>query len=999
MQNNTETKYWKGLNELSNDAEFQTSQNKEFAEDLPIDDFFGKVTEQSKSHRRDFLKALGFGVSAVAVAACNEAPVRKAIPYLVKPEEITPGVANYYASTCGGCTTGCSIVVRTREGRPIKVEGNDLSSLNQGGVCGVGHASVLSLYDSSKLKNPMLNGSSSTWADLDAFVIKNLEASAAAGKKITILTGTITSPSAKKAVGKLASKYSTVEHVTYDAVSASGILMANKTSFNKQVVPNYKFQDAKVVVSFGADFLGTWISPVEYTKNFMKNRKLHNGEKEMSRHIQFETGMSITGSNADVRIPVKPSQEGLAVVSLYNNIAKIAGAAQYGAEPIEFAGNILANTAQELWDNKGKSLVISGSNDVSVQLMVNAINSLLGNYGSTIDLDNPSFQKQGVDGDMSKLVKSMANGEVGTLIMFNVNPAYDYADAAAFKDAIAKVDFSLTFDNKVSETASLVTAIAPAHSFLESWDDNQAKAGLFSITQPTIAPIFNSRQWQESILVWAGEKMSYYKFIQENWKNEGFKKQSKFIVFQEFWDNAVRDGVVNMEPKASSSYSYSADLAGDVQQITKASKGLSGVAELKIYEKVGLKDGKQANNPWLQELPDPISKATWDNYIAISPKFAEEKGIKEEDVVEITTEKGSFKLPVLMQPGQAYGTVSVAIGYGREGEGKCADGVGVNVFQHNMASQGNWYGAIAVTNMTVTGEEYVLAQTQTHHSYEGRNIVQETTLENFLKDPHAGAESHAMDDTYSLWPDRDKRGHHWAMAIDLNACTGCGSCVVSCQAENNVAVVGRDEVRRRREMHWIRIDRYYSGDPESPEVVHQPMLCQHCDHAPCESVCPVLATMHSSEGLNQQVYNRCVGTRYCANNCPFKVRRFNWFNYTDNNKFDYNLNDDLGKMALNPDVVVRSRGVMEKCSFCVQRIQSSKLEAKMAGEPMKDGAVKTACQQSCPADAIVFGDVNDPDSEVNKLLHSGRNYFILEELNVQPGIGYQRQVRNKKSEA
>ena len=999
MQNNTETKYWKGLEELNQDAEFKASQNKEFAEDLPIDDFFGQVAEHSKSHRRDFLKALGFGVSAVAVAACNEAPVRKAIPYLVKPEEITPGVPNYYASTCAACSTGCGVVVKTREGRPIFVEGNEQSPISQGGVCAVGHASVLSLYDSSKLKNPMVKGSSTTWADLDKFVIENLEASAAAGKEITVLTGTVTSPSAKRAVEKLAAKYTTVKHVTYDAVSYSGILDANNKSFGKRVLPNYKFDQAKVVVSFGADFLGNWISPVEFTKNFMKTRRLTNGEKEMSRHIQFETNMSVTGSNADVRIPVKPSQEGLAVVGLYNNIAKIAGATQYGVETPEFAGNIIANTALELWKNKGKSIVISGSNDPSVQLVVNAINSLLESYGSTIDLDNPSYQKQGSDSEMMALVSRMNEGKVGTLLMADVNPAYDYADSASFIAGLEKVDMSLSFDNKANETGSKTTAIAPSNHYLESWGDSMPKEGVFGIIQPTIAPVYNTRQWQESIIKWAGESKSYYEFVQETWKNVTYPMQSKFITFQEFWDNSVREGIFKTEPKATKSYSYSADLAGDIQQISKAAGALNGVAELKLYEKVGLKDGKQANNPWLQELPDPISKATWDNYIAISPKFAEEKGIKQDDVVAVSTTKGSFELPVLMQPGQAYGTISVAVGYGRENEGKCADGVGVNVFQHNEASQGNWYGAISVTSIEKTGEEYELAQTQTHHSYEGRAVVQETTLEAFLKDPHAGAKGHTMDSDYSLWPDRDKRGHHWAMAIDLTACTGCASCVVSCQSENNVAVVGRDEVRRRREMHWIRIDRYYSGDAENPEVVHQPMLCQHCDHAPCESVCPVLATMHSSEGLNQQVYNRCVGTRYCANNCPFKVRRFNWFNYADNDKFDYNLNDDLGKMALNPDVVVRSRGVMEKCSFCVQRIQAGKLEAKMNGEPLKDGAVKTACQKSCPADAIVFGDVNDPESEVNKLLHSGRNFFVLEELNVQPGIGYQRLVRNKKSEA
>lgn len=1008
MENN-DKKYWKGLEELNKTPEFENLQKKEFAEELPVEELFNESTLTEATPRRDFLKALGFGVGAVTLAACNEAPVRKAIPYLVKPEEITPGIPNYYATTCNACSNGCGIIVKTREGRPIKVDGNPDSPISKGGTCAVGQASVLDLYDSGKLTGPKINGNDSSWDAVDNFVKGELNVIASKNRNIRILSSSITSPSTKKVIADFITKYPSAKHITYDAVSYSAIINANKNSFDKAVLPSYRFDKADLIVSFGADFLGTWISPVEFTKQYTGNKKLK--DKKLLRHIQFESGLSLTGSNADKRVPIRPSQEGMTLLGLYNNLTGMAGGSKLNAETPEYKGNAVAETARELWAAKGKALVVSGSNDVSVQVLVNAINSLLGSYGNTIDLDNPSYQRQGNDADMLELVKEMNNGAVDALILYGVNPSYDYPRAEEFNAGLKKVKLSVSFADRADETASKVNVIAPDHHYLESWNDSEAKKGIYSIIQPTISPVYNTRAAQQSLLNWSDNTITYYDFIRNYWNQNLFSKQSKALTFSDFWQSVVHDGVFStVEEASASSYSFNKDLNTVAETIVNASKNGSKT-ELSIYEPVALRDGKHANNPWLQELPDPVAKVTWDNFVAISKKQADELGLKENYMAVVKAGNYSVKLPVVIQPGQAYGTVSIAAGYGRTGAGKAGNNVGANVYPFVSLVNGSFQYMNPSVEITFTGERYELASTQTHHSIEGRPVVRETTLAEYAANPYAGSGNENKPHMYDLWDKREKNGHHWGMSIDLNSCTGCGACVVSCNAENNVAVVGRDEVRRRREMHWIRIDRYYtfnSGeeqltkekdinklqDFDDVSVIYQPMLCQHCDHAPCETVCPVLATMHSSDGLSQQAYNRCVGTRYCANNCPYKVRRFNWFNYADNDEFDYHMNNGLGKMVLNPDVTVRSRGVMEKCSFCVQRIQSGKLEAKMQNSKLTDGMVKTACQQACPGDAIIFGDINDSESQVSKLLRNERTFYVLEELNTQPGIGYMTKVRN-----
>ncbi len=1000
-------KYWKGLEELNNDPKFLQNKKNEFSEGIPLEEVLTEQDGELSSNRRDFLKYFGFSISAVALAACNKAPVKNVIPYVVKPENITPGVPNFYATTCGACSAGCSILVKTREGRPIKIEGNEESPLFKGGVCASGHASLLGLYDNERLRGPKAEGKDLDWNTLDAKVKDALVQS----KNIRIVSGTVNSPSTKKVIAGFTSKYPSTKHISYEAVSNAAMIEANKKAFGKAVIPGYRFDHAKVIVSFGADFLGTWISPVEYTKQWVTNRKVNNDRTEMSRHYQFESNLSLTGSNADVRIPIKPSAEGVALISLYNKIASLAGAPVLsGAQNVEFAVNMIENSAKELWAAKGHSLVVSGSNNLDNQLLVNAINSLLGNIGTTIDLDNYSNQHQADDAAFESFVSEMNNGSIDAVIFFNSNPAYSYYNAKKFEDGLKKVALTVSTSESLDETGVLCKFHAPAHHYLESWNDAEPKVGYFGLSQPTISPVFNTRQAQDSFLKWADISTDYYTFIQNNWKSTIL---SGAVIFETAWNTSLHDGFYVAPAKTASTYNMSALPTEAVNPAYAAYTSSKDKVELSLYSKVGLGDGTHANNPWLQELPDPISKVCWDNYATIGKVTADKFNLKDGDVIKIATKNGMVEnVPVLVQPGQANNTISIALGYGRS-TGKVAKYVGKNVYPLASFTGTTFNYVSADVKVDKTGDDYELPQTQTHHTIEGRSLIREASLKEYIKDPQAGNNEHAH--IISLWAERDSKGHKWGMAIDMNACTGCGSCVVSCNAENNVPVVGRKEVLNSREMHWIRIDRYYSfkdkdgkkstkekeynnaangTDFENVKVIFQPVMCQQCGHAPCETVCPVLATVHSSEGLNHMAYNRCVGTRYCANNCPYKVRRFNWFKYRENDKFDFNFNNDLGRMVINPDVTVRSRGVMEKCSFCVQRIQAGKLKAKLESRIVKDGDIKTACQQSCPSNAIVFGDMNDANSEISKLFNNDRSYVMLEEYNVQPAVTYLTKIRN-----
>lgn len=1049
------TTYWKGEDELLKTPEFQASVKNEFNEALPLDEIFSENNFELNANRRDFLKFFGFSVTAVALAACNKTPVKKAIPYLIKPEEVTPGVANYYHSTCGACATACGIRVKVREGRPIKLDGNEFSYSGKG-LCSTGQASILSLYDTARLSGPMKGKKELAWDEIDNEIVKSLSSA----KRVALITNTIHSPSALSVISDFSAKYPT-DHIVYDAVSYTGIISANETGFGKAVVPSYDFSKANVIVSFAADFLGTWISPVEFSKDYIKNRIPNaDASKKMSRHYQFESNLSMTGTNADIRFPMKQSQEALYLTTLYNLLAVKKGLTQIPvAKQMQLAGNVLENAAKDLLANESRSLVISGSNNPMIQQLVNGINMLLNNYGSTIDLINHSNQAKGLDSQFSTFVKDAANGKYDAVIFWNANPAYSYPKTDEFTQALSSIKTKISFASVPDETSEWVDFSCPDNHFLESWGDANPKVGRYQITQPTISPVFNTRQAEVSLLSWAGlgekpekdpfagkqimavkyDTSIYYTYLKNYWINtiSGVNSEDDF--------NAVlHDGVYNLPLSESNQLSYNVAVTSLASDIEKASKISADAIDLILYQKTAIKDGTNANNPWLQEVPDPVSKVTWDNYLAVPKSLAEKKGLQQGDLVRIKVGTTTIdRLPLHIQPGQANNTVSLALGYGRRGkvaEKGVFEKIGKNAYP--LATMNGLSREWVVTGVEIEKVDgtYELAMTQTHHTIEGRDLLREAT-ETDYKSNNAAGNDMPRPHLYTIWEKQEYKreghpGHYWAMAIDLNACTGCGACVVACSIENNVPVVGREEVRRRREMHWIRIDRYYAfantthadylpkGDSnfegdfitkekglaaidkkdkasggefahyENVKVIHQPVMCQHCDQAPCETVCPVLATTHSTEGLNQMTYNRCIGTKYCANNCPFKVRRFNWFRYNDNDKFDFFYNNDLGKMVINPDVTVRTRGVMEKCSMCVQRIQEGKLTAKRERRALNDGEIQMACQRTCPTNAIVFGDLNDKESEVSKLYRNERSYHMLEELNVQTSVKYLTKIRN-----
>ncbi|MBI2969012.1 MAG: TAT-variant-translocated molybdopterin oxidoreductase [Bacteroidetes bacterium] len=1044
-------KYWKSIDELRDTPEIQKLKENEFAELLPVHSVIENQAENGiASSRRDFLKLMGFSLSAAALSAC-EAPVVKSIPYLVKPEEIIPGVANWYASNYFDGTDYCPILIKTREGRPIKIEGNKDSKITGGAINARVQASLLSLYDTGRYKEPLKNGQPATWDECDREIAEKLSSISARGGNIRIVTSSLASPSAKKIIGEFIQRYSVqqagdeltagaepdsaaaamtqkfpannVKHIVYDAVSCSAIIRANEKFFGKTVIPSYRFDKAETIVSIGADFLANWISSIEYAQQYGKN-------KRQIKHFQYEAALTLTGCNADARIPVKPSQYGNILLGIYNIIAKETGAPVLSVNPVEFSGKI-EKSAMSLLGSKGKSLVVCGTNNIAHQIITNAINQLLGNYGNTIDLNNPDLTRQNDDSSMQEFITELKNGKIDAALFWNVNPVYSHPDGKDIENGLKNTGLTVSFALSPDETSSAIQYVCPDNHFLESWNDASPKPAHYGLCQPVISPLYKTRQFQESFLKWMGSNSDYYSYIRNYWKENIFPQQNKTVLFETFWKKALHDGIVEPESLILSNTALpvvetnNVLVEESVGKISGASEK-SGRFEIVFYQKTATGNGSHANNPWLQELPDPVSKVCWDNYLTMSPKQMEELGLnmrqgQEEvaDVVELTVSGNKVRVPVFPLPGQTYGTVGLAVGYGRTVSGKVGKGIGVNAYPLLRLEDGAMQYESADASVSVSVGKYNLASTQVHHTMMGRNIVRETTLEEYSKNPKAGNEETVIamhggeklpPALVNMWKDHEKNDQWWNLSIDLSACIGCGACTISCQVENNLPVVGKDEINRSRDMQWLRIDRYFSSDEkdgdldkmeipsdaENLQVSFQPVMCQHCNHAPCETVCPVAATTHSTDGLNMMAYNRCVGTRYCANNCPYKVRRFNWFEYDKYSKFkDINpAQDDMGRMTLNPDVVVRSRGVMEKCTMCYQRIQDGKLKAKREGRPLKDGEIATACEAVCPTHAITFGNALDESSRVAKLKPDDRKYTLLDELDTQPSVFYLTKVRN-----
>jgi molybdopterin-containing oxidoreductase family iron-sulfur binding subunit len=945
-------------------------------------DFLGR-----NSSRRDFLKVFGYSIASAAILASCKRPIQNAIPYVIQPPEVTPGKALYYASSFYDGHEYASIVVKTRDGRPIKIEGNNLSSFNREGTTARVQASVLSLYDDARLKGPREGNKPAEWELIDKKITDELAGINSKGGKIVLLTSGIISPTTIKLIHQFGESFKNFEWVTYDPISYSAILEANSLCFGKAVIPDYHFAKAKIVVSVNADFLGAWVAPVHFIPGYVSRRKLDNGEKDMLQHIHIESGMSLTGSNADRRIKIRPSEEKALLTDLYNRIAEKTGADKL---PGSVFKEDLSPLAGSLLASRGRSIVISGSNNIEIQIIVNMINSLLGNYTDCIDFHSNLNIASGIDNRTENLVTDLNAGKVGALIMYNVNPAYDYPEADKFIAGLKKAELTVNMAVKQNETVGKAKYECPVNHYLESWDDAEVIPGQLSLMQPCINQLFDTRSFQDSLLKWSGSSVQYHDYLMAAWEKEYFPG-SGISGFRNFWNSSLRNGV----------FSYNLPLAKQMVLDKEALRRVSGSSEdnqtgkfeIILTESVALGTGMHANNPWLMELPDPVSRQCWENVAAISISDAEKLGISTGMLVKLTED---LTLPAFIQPGQAEGTVSVSLGYGHTDSGQVCNNVGVNLYPHVRRADGRLVYGFVTDKIENTSRVTELALTQVHYSMEGRPIVRETELSKYRTDPSSGNELHKEfeKEHRTLYPEVRHNGFHWGLAIDLNSCVGCNACVIACQAENNIPVVGKDQVMRRRIMHWIKIDRYYSDTPDDPRVYFQPLACQHCDNAPCENVCPVSATNHSSEGLNQVAYNRCVGTKYCINNCPYKVRRFNWYRYTNNKAFDFNTASDLGRLVLNPDVTVRERGVVEKCSFCVQRIQEKKLQAKLEKRTLADNEIKTACMQACPSGAIVFGNLNDPDSKVSKLFSDPRCYHLLEELHTLPNTGYLTKVRN-----
>ena len=1013
-------KYWKSVEELNeNSSIVETLRNNEFVEEIPTDEFLSdkEALSSSSTTRRDFLKYVGFTTAAATLAAC-EGPVHKSIPYVLQPEQIVPGVADYYATSMFDGFDFANLLVKTREGRPIKIENNTIAGAKFAANARV-HASVLSLYDSMRLKRTKVAQKDATWQEADLKIKASLTDAKAKGGQIVLLTNTLASPSTEKLIAEFIAKNPTAKHVVYDAVSESAALDAFETVFGERALVDYDFSKANTIVSLDADFLGDWQGG-SFGSGYAKGRIPQAGK--MSKHYQFEANMTLSGAAADKRVPMTIANQKQALVKIYNIITgSVVSTRKVDNE------DVIVRAAQQLKAAGSKGLLVSGIQDKNAQLLVLAINQALASEAfSTIGTRQI---RKGSNEKVAQLVADMNAGSVHTLIMSGVNPVYTLADSSKFVSGLKKVKLSVAFTLREDETASITTIAVPAPHYLESWNDLILTKGTYSLTQPTIRPLFSSKQFQEGLLSWIGNSADYYDYIKAN---------AASYTNGASWNQTVHDGVaVGASAGASAS---SADYAGAANALAQ-SKPSNGF-ELVLYTKTGLGDGQQANNPWLQEFPDPITRVVWDNYVTVSKADADALKL-DNNIVANGGLNGSYatltvngikleNVPVIVQPGQAKGTLGMALGYGKKVGLKEEMQVGLNAY----AFYAGFNNLQSATIVAASGE-HEFACVQSQKTLMGRgDIIKETTLEIFntkeakewntvpmVSLDHKEVPATSVD----LWDSFDRSvGHHFNLSIDLNACTGCGACVIACHAENNVPVVGKSEIRRSRDMHWLRIDRYYSseetftednekkenfdglfgkkgslggfGEMESPadnpQVAFQPVMCQHCNHAPCETVCPVAATSHGRQGQNQMAYNRCVGTRYCANNCPYKVRRFNWFLYNGNDEFDFHMNDDLGRMVINPDVNVRSRGVMEKCSMCIQKTQLTILTAKREGREVAVNEFQTACSAACSTGAMVFGDVNNKEDQVAKLAEDKRMYHLLESVGTKPNVFYHVKVRN-----
>lgn len=1014
--NNKDVNYWRSFQELYNDPEVLEAKHHEFKEGT-TDDFDPK--NLSSLSRRKFLALLGAS-AALAGAACSDYRDKgEIVPYNVKPEEITIGKPNFYASTCTVCPNACGILIRTREGRPIKVDGNPDHPINKGKICSKGQANIMNLYDPERLKTPLKNSGSefeeTNWKNADNNIIAALSLSG--NKEIAIITNTITSPTSNKVLEDFKKKFPTTKIYSYEQFNDAIKNSAWQKCYGSGAYPLLKWNEAKIILALDSDFLGVENNRVETARLFSEGRSVDT--KKFNRLYVVESNLSLTGINSDYRLRLRPDAQFEFVMSLISEL-KSKGVINVALDTSTFSlssfatkynlkKEVLSDLVSDLTANKSKAIIDAGNSlPENVHIAVNILNAALDN-GSMFRKDavKNNFIEPSTLSDFEKLVTGMNAGNVAAVIHIDCNPVYQLPPDLGYEKALQKVSTIITLAERESETTNNSHYVLPVNHNFESWGDAKVRSGIFSLIQPVIAPLNNTRQKEAILLTWISGKSEtftetlYHDYLMNTWQSAIYPVVKSPLDFKRFWLGALHDGVILIDEPVNIAKDFSNSVLGQLSLTTVQPNGYTVV----LRESYQVGDGRMANNGWLQELPHPISKITWDNYAALSENTCKSLNVKDNDLVELNVDGRKLVIPVIMQAGTADDVVCIETGYGRKNSGTVASDVGfnANVIQSKNNFVTPWI--FKDVSITKTGSTYSLASSQEHHSFDipreqdlqiARKIIQEGTVIGYLKNPEFIRENNE-ERLPSVYDPHPYPGVKWGMAIDLNKCIGCGDCVIACNVENNVPIVGKDQVLKSREMQWLRIDRYYSGTAEDPSISVQPMLCQHCDQAPCENVCPVAATNHSPDGLNQMVYNRCVGTRYCSNNCPYKVRRFNFFNFRDHFKDSYQESPVLSLMQ-NPEVTVRSRGVMEKCTFCVQRIAEARAEATHDNRQLKGTYVTTACQDACSTNAIYFGDINDKKSEFYKYRNHKLGYYVLEDLNVMPNVTYIAKLRNIHSE-
>lgn len=987
LESSVSARSWRSLGELAETEEFKSALLNEFPQLAE--------TSAGKISRREALRFMGASAALAGLTACTKLPTEKIVPYVQAPEEIIPGKPLYYATsmTQGGVASG--VVATSTMGRPTKIEGNPDHPGSLGAADIYSQNSALTLYDPDRSQVISHEGRIRSWSDV-LTVVDELRAKSSInqGAGLRFLTETITSPTLIDQLRDILKQFPKAKWHQYEPAGRDNVRAGARLAFGDYVETIYRFDQADVIVALDADFLGTGATSVRYAHDFADKRRVTGPESVMNRLYVVESSPSITGAHADHRFPIRSGAVQEFAAALASGLG-LSFSGPRGAASEQFPW--IPALVRDLQNHRGSSIVIAGDGQPpAVHAIVHAINAALGNSGKTVLYTDP-IEGEPINQMQSllDLVSDMGNGQVETLVIIEGNPVYSAPADLRFAENLNKVNLRIHLSLYDDETSELCHWHIAGTHYLEMWSDGRAFDGTVSLVQPLISPLYNGKSAHELLAAFQGQPgRTPHEIVREYWQ-----RQQSGANFEAFWETSLEKGVM-----AGSAYPPKpVRLNPKLGTLIEPAKPSGGGLEIVFRPDPTIGDGRFANSGWLQELPKPHTKLTWDNAALVSPKAAERLGLNNGDVVELDLEGVKVKAPIWITPGHADDSVTAHLGYGRTRAGNVGTGRGFNAYP--LVRSGSPHFAPGLT-MTKTGETYQLVATQEHHlisspggpadeesvAAERRDLIREATLEEFRKNPDFAKDPASMTtNAQSLYPGFKDEEYSWAMSIDLNSCTGCNACVLACQAENNIAVVGKDQVSRGREMHWIRIDTYFTGSLDNPAVYHEPVPCMMCENAPCEPVCPVGATVHSPEGLNEMVYNRCVGTRYCSNNCPYKVRRFNFLLYSDwNTPSLYGLR--------NPNVSVRSRGVMEKCTYCVQRINARKIKSEEQNREVRDGEIQTACQQTCPAQAIVFGNLKDPNSRVSKLKAQSRDFSLVAELNTRPRTTYLARLRNPNPE-